>query len=285
MLECNNCSNSSRRHSGPNFSASAFRTRMDAVWFSGKLTAAQNECLTGFAAAYVFYNILGHRIPVSWLAYVLATTYHETAFTMQPIEEYGRGAGHSYGEPDPETGQAYYGRGYVQLTWEENYQKAQGCVVNLNTLACDVPLVMQPDLALTPWVAAQVAINGMSQGWFTGKKLGDYLTATQTDYVNARRIINGTDKAQTIAAYAEEAGAALWLAHGDGLTRCLVQTGSQGDDVRELQLMLGTGPDGVAGSATISALTDFQRRHGLNADGKCGSQTWAVLDREVYGIN
>jgi peptidoglycan hydrolase-like protein with peptidoglycan-binding domain len=257
---------------------------MDAVWFSGKLTAAQNECLTGFAAAYVFYNILGHRIPVSWLAYVLATTYHETAFTMQPIEEYGRGAGHSYGEPDPETGQAYYGRGYVQLTWEENYQKAQGCVVNLNTLACDVPLVMQPDLALTPWVAAQVAINGMSQGWFTGKKLGDYLTATQTDYVNARRIINGTDKAQTIAAYADEVEAALRLAHGEEVTRSLVQMGSKGDDVRELQLMLGIDADGAVGSLTVTAIEDFQRQHRLSVDGVCGEDTWTALDREVYGL-
>jgi len=285
MLKCNHCPNTSRCHHGPDFSASAFRTHMDAVWFSGKITDAQYECLTGFAAAYVFYNcILGHRIPVSWLACVLATTYHETAFTMQPIEEYGKGAGHPYGEPYPETGQAYYGRGYVQLTWKDYYQKAQDCVVNLNTLTYDVPLVMQPDLALTPWVAAQVAINGISQGWFTGKKLSDYLTDIRTDYVNARRIINGTDKAQTIAAYAEEAEAALRLAHGEGITRSLVQAGSKGDDVRELQLMLGTDPDGVAGNDTISALTDFQRSHGLDADGKCGSQTWAALDRVVYNL-
>jgi hypothetical protein len=57
------------------------------------------------------------------LAYVLATAFHETARTMQPIEEYGKGKGKSYGAPDPQTGQTYYGRGYVQLTWKENYQK------------------------------------------------------------------------------------------------------------------------------------------------------------------
>ncbi len=268
------------------FSGVAFRTRMSAVWFSGKINHAQTDCLAGFTAAYAVYNaVLGRHIPVSWLAYVLATTYHETAFTMQPIEEYGKGVGHSYGEPDPETGQTYYGRGYVQLTWRDNYEKAQDVVVNLNTLANDVPLVQQPDLALAPWVAAQVAINGMANGWFTGKKLADYLTDTQTDYVNARRIINGTDKAQTIAAYAEDAEAALRLAHGEGIVRSLVQMGSQGDDVRELQLMLDCDADGVAGNATIAALTDFQRRHGLDADGMCGAQTWAVLDREIYGIN
>ena len=67
---------------------------------------------------------------------------------MQPIEEYGKGAGHPCA--DPETGQTCYGRGYVQLTWRDNYERAQGVVVNLNTLAYDVPLVWRPDLALTP---------------------------------------------------------------------------------------------------------------------------------------
>jgi peptidoglycan hydrolase-like protein with peptidoglycan-binding domain len=282
MIHCHQC-----RKRNPGFSGDAFLTRMAAVWFSGKISDTQAGCLAGFAAVYAVYNGVlkpDRHIPVSWLAYVLATTYHETAFTMQPIEEYGKGAGHAYGEPDPETGQTYYGRGYVQLTWKDNYSKAQGVVVNLNTLANDVPLVNQPDLALTPWVAAQVAINGMANGWFTGKKLADYLTDTQTDYVNARRIINGTDKAQTIAAYAEEAEVALRLAHGEGIARSLVQMGSQGDDVRELQLMLGSDADGVAGNATITALTDFQRRHGLDADGMCGGQTWAALDAEVYDL-
>ena len=58
-----------------------------------------------------------------WLAYMLATTHHETAMTMQPIEEYGKGNGRSYGVPDPQTGKAYYGRGFVQLTWKTNYER------------------------------------------------------------------------------------------------------------------------------------------------------------------
>ena len=49
-----------------------------------------------------------------WLSYPLATAAHETGFTMQPIAEYGLGKGMEYGKPDPETGQTYYGRGYVQ---------------------------------------------------------------------------------------------------------------------------------------------------------------------------
>src|SRR5262245_48374882 len=58
------------------------------------------------------------------LAYPLATTLHETASEMWPIEEYGKGSGQPYGVPDPETKQTYYGRGYVQLTWRDNYARA-----------------------------------------------------------------------------------------------------------------------------------------------------------------
>lgn len=267
------------------FSRFAFQNRMNAVWFNGQKNEAQSACLNGFTAAYLVYNhVLGRTVPVSWLAYVLATTYHETATTMEPIEEYGKGAGRSYGEPDPVTGQTYYGRGYVQLTWKDNYLKAQNEVVNFNTWDNDVDLVNNPDLALVPWVAAQVAINGMVEGWFTGKTLSDYLTPTSTDYVNARRIINGTDKAQTIAAYAEECEAALRLAGGEGIVRSLVQMGSKGDDVRELQLMLKLSPDGIAGTDTSNAIIIFQQQQGLAADGICGNDTWNALDRVVYNL-
>src|SRR3954471_17387842 len=59
-----------------------------------------------------------------WLANPLAQTYHETGKTMLPIEEYGQGADQPYGVPDPETHQTYYGRGFIQLTWRENYARA-----------------------------------------------------------------------------------------------------------------------------------------------------------------
>src|SRR5215471_2533387 len=63
------------------------------------------------------------------LAYILATTFHETAQTMQPIAEYGKGKGKKYGVPAGPYNQVYYGRGFVQLTWYDNYvtmQKALG---------------------------------------------------------------------------------------------------------------------------------------------------------------
>jgi putative chitinase len=60
-----------------------------------------------------------------WLAYMLATAFHETAHTMQPIEEIGHGKGRKYGTPV--NGHVYYGRGYVQLTWDYNYKKWATC--------------------------------------------------------------------------------------------------------------------------------------------------------------
>lgn len=134
-------------------------------------------------------------------AYMLATAYHETAHTMQPIEEYGKGRGKDYGKrlkmsrkPYSDTLPLYYGRGYVQLTWYENYEKAGKKV--------GVDLLNEPGLALSAPIAAKIMREGMLEGWFTGKKLSDYVGLRTADYVGARRIINGTDKANLIADYA-----------------------------------------------------------------------------------
>jgi hypothetical protein len=136
-----------------------------------------------------------------WLAYMLATTFHETAQTMQPIEEFGKGRGKRYGIPDRVTGKAYYGRGYVQLTWKANYE-TMGRLLNHD-------LVRKPELALRPDVAAEIMFEGMTtslslRGDFTGRSLEQYFNATTTDWVNARRIINGTDRAEKIAKEAEK---------------------------------------------------------------------------------
>lgn len=122
-------------------------------------------------------------------AYVLASSYHETAFTMRSCAEIGRGAGRKYGLP-AENGQVYYGRGFIQLTWDFNYKKAGGYL--------NLPLYDNPSLALDSATAAKITVLGMKQGWFTGKKLSDY-----NDFKEMRRIVNGMDKASTIAEYAE----------------------------------------------------------------------------------
>ena len=126
-----------------------------------------------------------------WLSYSLATIYRECGVAMYPVREWGLGRGRTYGDVDPTTGFAYYGRGYPQLTWKANYAK-MGAIIG-------VDLVHNPDKMLDPHISAQVMIIGMRDGIFTGKKLADYFNADVNDPVDARRIINGLDHAYEVA--------------------------------------------------------------------------------------
>lgn len=145
-------------------------------------------------------------------AYVLATAYHESAHLIRPI--YERGARDYFNKYEPGTrigemlgndhagdGYLYRGRGYVQLTGRANYAKA-GAKLGLD-------LVRLPDLALVSANAAQILVVGMLDGWFTGKSLSSYISLSSSDFVNARRIINGMDRADLIAGYAKEYDALL----------------------------------------------------------------------------
>ena len=137
------------------------------------------------------------------MAYVLATAYHETAHTMKPINEKGSEKYLRSKKYYP-----FFGRGYVQITWRENYVKAGK--------ALGVDFVKNPALLLKPDYAAPILIVGMVEGWFTGKKLSDYITLQKSDFRNARRIVNGTDRADLIAGYAKDYDKAL-LAEGYGV--------------------------------------------------------------------
>jgi hypothetical protein len=138
------------------------------------------------------------------MAYVLATAYWETARTMNPIAEYGKGRGRAYGVPGRNRGQIPYGRGFVQTTWDGNYERTD------KELGLGGRLVRNYDLLLTDAkIAADAAISGMIEGWYTGKKLSDYITLKKSDFLNARRIINGTDRAKEIADLAKQYDADL----------------------------------------------------------------------------
>lgn len=148
-----------------------------------------------------------------WLADMLATARGECGPNMLPVREgfassddaaraYVNRQGYRYAKEV--NGHVYYGRGLVQLTWDYNYKK-MGDLLNID-------LVNNPDEALKPHVAAAIMFEGMIRGTFTGKKLADYFNATVTDWINARRIINGTDKAAQFAAWARSFHAALTAA-------------------------------------------------------------------------
>ena len=127
-----------------------------------------------------------------WLAYRLATTFHETARTMQPIREMG-GDGYLKSKP-------YYpwvGEGLVQVTWEANARKFGAT---------------KPGDLLTWPIALRALFDGMIKGMFTGHKLADYFHESTADWINGRRIVNGTDKADTIAGYGKAFYAALLAA-------------------------------------------------------------------------
>lgn len=121
-----------------------------------------------------------------WLAYILATVFHETGKRMQPVKEFG---GEKYLKSKKYW--PYYGRDLVQTTWKYNYERVK------NFTGLDV--VAYPDLIST--VAVPVAVEFMDKGYYTGKKLSDYFNDTKEDWRNARRIINGVDKADLIAGY------------------------------------------------------------------------------------
>jgi predicted chitinase len=127
-------------------------------------------------------------------AYMLATVKHETADTFEPVRE----AFHLSEDWRRKNLRYFpwYGRGFVQLTWEANYVKA-GEKLGVD-LTSDADAVMEPETSY------KIMSAGMREGWFTGKRLDDYITPGFTDYKNARRIINGTDKASLIAGYAAD---------------------------------------------------------------------------------
>lgn len=151
---------------------------------------------------------------VNHFAYMLATIKHETANTFHPITEYGsvsyfnkydpvladtatrRATARANGNTVQGDGYKYRGRGYVQITWKNNYAKLGD--------ALGYDLVNNPDEALDPVVAYEVMAYGMRKGIFTGKKLSDYITETSANYRDARRIINSLDQADTIKSYADK---------------------------------------------------------------------------------
>lgn len=149
-----------------------------------------------------------HLTDIRHVAYMLATVKHECADTWQPIVE--RGARSYFDKYEAGTaigkrlgniyrgdGYVYRGRGYVQITGRANYQRLSLAIGHADGL------VHVPERALIPEIAYEILSIGMRKGLFTGKRLSDYIDESGCDYVQARRIINGVDRASLIASYAQ----------------------------------------------------------------------------------
>lgn len=221
--------------------------------FGGRLSQGQ---IDGMNALFRCWD--SHRIPAPdnrHLAYILASVFHETGGRMVPVREtfastdagaiaaldkaYKAGRLGQVSKPywrKGANGKAYFGRGDIQLTHEENY-KTLGERIG-------VDLVRNPSLALDLDISAEIAIVGMLEGLFTGKKLTDYFNLKKDDPVGARAVVNGRDKAKLIAGYYKsflDALEAATLAYYQG----------QPDDVAERDAQ----PDNVPAMKSKSLLT------------------------------
>ena len=164
--------------------------------------------------------------PLSHTAYAFGTAFLETGSTMQPVAEANwltqaqreryffrmydiagarPGVARSLGNTRPGDGVKFAGRGYVQLTGRSNYQRAGE--------ELDLDLLLMPNAAMLPAAAARIMRRGMEEGWFTGKSFASYLKpggpAVRSQFVAARRIINGQDRANDIAGFALQFQTAL----------------------------------------------------------------------------
>ncbi|GAA3064801.1 chitinase [Rhizobium viscosum] len=177
--------------------------------FNGSLAPAQIE---GMNAILDYWDANLATADRRWLAYILATAFHETAYTMQPVREtlatsdsraveiletaFASGrlswVKSPYWRPD-EDGKCWLGRGLVQLTHKRNYE-AMSEVTGID-------LVAHPDRAMEMTPAVTILIEGMLCGSFTSHRLCDHLNEEKEDWVNARRIVNGTDRAEKLAEY------------------------------------------------------------------------------------
>jgi putative chitinase len=188
--------------------------------FTGKLEKGQVEGVSAILDEWERRKLTDLR----WLAYMLATAKWETGHTMQPIQERGGSAyltrlydvkgsrsstARKNGNTTPGDGILYSGKGYVQLTWKNNYITMQK-MLKAAGFGCDI--VNDPSQAMQGDIAAFILFEGMVRGTFTGKNLSDYFNAKTNDPVNARRIINGTDCAVEIAAIHKQFYADLMFA-------------------------------------------------------------------------
>ena len=166
-----------------------------------RLTQSQVDGVSALITAWRVYGG-GRRNHFSW---ILGAVYYETGTLMTPVREGFSDSDSAarrvvknrrYGHATGAYSHVYYGRGHIQLTWMRNYRASSDDV--------GVDLVKHPDAMLDSKISARLAIKGVLDGRWnaSGKGLGSYLSATKSDYKNARRTVNVLDKWATIKVYA-----------------------------------------------------------------------------------
>ncbi len=242
------------------------------------------------------YGISDHR----QIAYMLASAQHESD-QFRTAREYGgarQAMARGYGG-----GRNYFGRGYVQVTHDHRYAAMD------RALELGGRVVANPDLVATdPRIGAQSLVVGMMRGLFTGKSLHSYVGGQQSDYVNARRTVNGVDKAALIAGYAldwekrlpsivarlEREGVEYRPMPGNKtFADGVIGPGDRGYEVQQLQVRLrelgltsASGKriptDGVFATETAQALRAFQARKGMGNQGVADEHTLGALGLDHF---
>lgn len=163
------------------------------------------------------------RTPLAQLAYIIATPWLETDQTMQPIHEYGN---HAYfmrmydktgsrphvavalGNTQVGDGALFPGMGLTQSTGRGNARRSTKRMRELGYIDNAVDFERNPEFLMLPKYAVPILFIAMEEGWYTGKKLDDYIpdeivADEHVRFVRSRHIVNGEDRAERIASAAD----------------------------------------------------------------------------------
>lgn len=185
------------------------------VWPTKRLSIA---CVSGMETLLLTQEKYLPEMALDAIAYNFATAYHETAHTMQPIMERGPTSyfdkyepgtklGKILGNTQPGDGYRFRGAGHVQNTGRANAEKSSSELNRRFQLNTD--FVQFPEQRTDPTYSALCLFFGNAEGWWTGRRLGDFLDGLDEsdaediqEYMQARRVVNGIDKRELIAQYA-----------------------------------------------------------------------------------
>lgn len=192
-----------------------FFDHVRAAPFGGSMTQGQVDGLNQLLDVWEQYC---DDDPLDLLSYDLGTAFLETGGTMRPIKERGQRSyfdkyapgtrrGKILGNTKPGDGYRFRGEGHVQNTGRSNAGRA---TLRLNELfGLGIDLEKKPSQRGDPLISALSLFIGNKEGWWTGHNLLDYLDGIDesdaedfAEFENARRVVNGTDRAADIAGFA-----------------------------------------------------------------------------------